>query len=91
MNKLLKHIRAAFWFVRVDSLDWWGYSLCCGPRIQIFRNRRYPKGTKNALGEDIGGKRMYTTFRWGGQLLGLTIGDRGRSREYVRKQLGLQP
>lgn len=55
----------------------------------VFRNRRFPNGFRNILGEDIGGQRIYTDFRWGIAILGLEIGDRGRSREYVRRQMGL--
>jgi hypothetical protein len=90
MKNLLKHLRAAFWFIQVDSWRIWKDSLRGAlPRYQVFRNRRYPKGYRNIRGEDIGGSRIYTPFRWGGAILGLQIGDRGGSREYVRRRLGL--
>lgn len=76
--KFLKRIRAFFWFIQVDPWRMWTFYATCGPRIQVFRNRRYPDG-----------KRMYTHYRWGGQILGLQIGDRGGSRNYVRRQLKL--
>jgi hypothetical protein len=88
--KILKRIRALFWFVRVDPWRMWKYLARHGPRIQVFRNRRYPKGYKNWEGTDIGGARMYITYRWGGQVLGLQVGDRGHSREFVRREMGLE-
>lgn len=89
MNWLLMRIRALFWFIDLSPWHMWKYLARHGPRIQVFRNRRYPKGFKNIRGEDIGGERMYTHYRWGVQILGFQFGDRGGSREYTRKQLGL--
>lgn len=85
-----KHVRAFFWFVQVYSWDWWKVAFWHGPRLQVFRNRRYPKGFRNTRGEDIGGERIYIHYRWGVAILGLQAGDRGGSRAYVRKQLGLE-
>lgn len=68
----------------------WKYLFLHGPRVQIFRNRRYSKGEKNwQTGESIAGKRIYTCYRWGGQILGLTIGDRGHTKEYLQRKHGL--
>lgn len=80
-----KYLRYTFWFVHVCSWQWWKYCFRHGPQVQIFRNRRYPKGGRQV--QKWSGTRVFTHYRWGGALLGLEIGDRGHAREYVRKQL----
>lgn len=85
---LLKYLRYAFWFIQISPWRMWKYFARHGPVIQVFRNRRYPKGAKNwSTGESIAGKRIYIHFRWGIQILGFQFGDRGGSREYLRKKL----
>lgn len=85
--KLWSHIRCFFYFINIDSPRMWKFLFLHGPRIQIFRNRRYPKHWPGSEA----GKRMYIHYRWGGQILGLTIGDRGNSKEYFRRKHGLLP
>lgn len=84
--KIIAWLRCLFWFIRIDPWRMWVYFARCGPRVQVFRNRRWPKGTKNIHGEDVGGCRKYIHYRWGIQILGFSFGDRGGTRNYVRRE-----
>lgn len=76
---MIRRIRALFWFIQISPWHMWKYLARYGPRIQVFRNRRYPDGS-----------RMYIRRRWGVQIIGLQMGDRGGTREYVRRQMRLE-
>lgn len=74
--RLLYRIRLLFWPISISSWHMWKYLARHGPRVQIFRNRRYPDGS-----------RMYKMYRWGFAILGFEFGDRGGRKQWLRERL----
>ncbi len=91
MKRIWAHIRCFFWMFSWSSWEWWKMCFWHGPRYQIFRNKRYPKGFRNLNGDLIEGKRVFIHFRWGFAILGFEFGDRGHARESKRRRYGLAP